>query len=149
MKKLNLPILLFFLTKSVFSQGTNKEIHFLADTISTTKENQVLKIEALNSFEYVFTFFCVCAPPYKNYVSFNSIIKKGERSPAIVFEKPNYPFISFKDLMDIIGRYHRNFNYSFDIYITEVLPSNRYVTKKVKYMGYSPPVQDREVLKDH
>ena len=147
MKKIFLVWLFLLLVNTVFSQDTNIKIYFLADTINTSKENQVLRIEPLNFFEYMFTFYCTCAPPYKNYVSFSYITKKGEKKANIVSKKPNYPYISFKKLMDIAGKYHRYFDDSYDLYITEALPNNKYRTNKVKFVGYSPPIDVSVTIK--
>lgn len=147
-KKLFLIAILSTIVFEVFSQSTNSKIYFLADTINTTKRNQVLHIEPINPFEYVFTFYCICATPYKNYVSFSCITKKGEKRSKIVSKKPNYPYLSFKELMDIVNKYNINFNNSYDLHITEVLPNNKYRTNKVHFVPYSPPTQDGVILKE-
>jgi len=148
MKKIFLFSLLVLSLSRVYSQETKKKLYFLADTINTPKKTQVLSIAALNVFEYMFTFYCTCAPPYKNYVSFTSVIKKGEKKVDVLSEKPDYPYLSFKELMDIAGKYHRYFDSSYDLYITEVLPKNKYKTYKVKFVAYSAPRTNSVILKD-
>lgn len=148
MKKVFLLVLFLVSFNKGFSQSTNEKIYFLADTINTSKENQLLRIESINFFENLFTFYCRCAPPYKNYVSFSCITKKGEKKPEIVSHKPDFHFISFKELMDIANKYNRYFDDTYDLYIVEVLPGKKYRTSKVKYVAYSPPTVDSVIIKD-
>jgi len=148
MKKIFLLSLFLVSFNRGFSQDTNKKIYFLADTINTSKENQLLRIESINAFEDLFLFYCRCAPPYKNYVTFSCITKKGEKKREIVSLKPNFKFISFKELMDIANQYNRYFDETYDLYIVEVLPGKRYQTSKVKYVPYSPPIIDSKSIKN-
>ena len=148
MKKTIVLILFLLITNNAFSQEGNKKIYFLADTINTPKKIQVLSITALNVFEYMFTFYCTCAPPYKNYVSFTSIIKKGEKKVDVLSEKPDYPYLSFKELMDLAAKYHRYFDNTYDLFITEALPKNKYKTYKVKFVAYSAPRTNSVILRD-
>lgn len=75
MKKIVLISLLFISVKA-FSQK-NKIVCFMADTLSISKENRVLKHGYFdNAFEHFFVFFCKCIPPYKTYVTFSYVIKK-------------------------------------------------------------------------
>lgn len=132
----------------VFSQETNKKLYFLADTIHLSKENQILKHGYVdNAFEYFFVFFCKCAYPYKSYVTFSYVNKKGEKKAEIVSEKPKYKYSNFKELMDIISEHHRFFNDVYDLYITEVLPGNKFRTNKVKFIPYTPPIDDSVIIK--
>ncbi|MFI5451113.1 hypothetical protein ACHMWN_03060 [Pedobacter sp. UC225_61] len=146
MKKIFLSCLFIFLVHHAFSQGNGK-IYFLADTINTSKNNQVLRIETISFFEYSFIFYCKCAYPYKSYVSFSYLITKKEPKAEIVSKKPNYPYISFKELMDIAAKTHRYFDTTYELYITEVLPGNKYRTNKVSFVPYIEPTIDFEILK--
>jgi len=148
MKKIFLISLFLFIYSSIFAQETSKKIYFLADTINTTKKNQLLNIETVSFFEHIFTFFCKCAPPYKSYVTFSYINKKGAPIAEVVSKKPDYPYVSFKELMDLSGKWHSYFDNKYDLYITEVLPGNKFRTNKVKFMPYSPPIDDGVTLKD-
>jgi len=148
MKKLSLIILFVCFYINVFSQGTNKKIYFLADTISVSKENRVLKHGYVdNVFEYFFVFFCKCAYPYKNYVTFSYVNKKGEKKAEIVLEKPKHRYSSVKELMDMVNEHHKFFDDVYDLYIVEALPGNKYRTNKVNFVGYSPPIDDSVILK--
>lgn len=140
MKNLFFIMVLLALAINVHSQSTNTRIYFLADTINVSKENQVLKHGYINFFEYFFTFFCKCAYPYKNEITFSYINKKGEKKAEIVSEKPELKYISYRELMNIVNEYHKIFNDSYDLYITEVMPGNRYRTNKVLFLPYRPPV---------
>ncbi|MFA6275530.1 MAG: hypothetical protein WC622_02205 [Pedobacter sp.] len=146
MKKIFLSCLFILLIHHAFSQGNGK-IYFLADTLNTSKNNQVLRIEKISFFEYSFIFYCKCAYPYKSYVSFSYLITKKEPKAEIVSKKPNYPYISFKELMDIAARTHRYFDTTYELYITEVLPNKRYRTNKVKFNSYPEPINDGVIIK--
>ena len=146
-KKLFLMAILSSIIFGAFSQNTNRKIYFLADTVTITKPNQLLKIETISFFEHHFTFFCKCTPPYKSYTVFSYINNKGDTKAEIVSKKPDHPYISFKELMDISAEYHRSLNNYYDLYITEVLPGNKYRTNKVKFEPYRPPIDDSVILK--
>ena len=147
-KKLFLVTILSTIVFEVFSQNTNREIYFLADTINIAQPNRLLKIETISFFEHHFTFFCKCTPPYKNYTVFSYIDKKGSKKAEIVSKKPAHPYISFKDLMDLSAKHHRHFDDSYDLYITEVLPGHKYRTNKVQFVPYRNPTDDSVVVKE-
>lgn len=142
MKKIFLIGLFSVLANNVFSQKTGNKIYFLADTINISKENRFLKIETISFFEHHFIFYCKCTPPYKNYVRFVYINKKGVKLSEIVSIKPNYSYVSFKELMDIVALNHIYFDDNYELYITEALPGNKYRTNKVSFVGYSQPIID-------
>ena len=146
MKKIFLSCLFILFINNAFSQG-NRKIYFLADTLNTPKTIQVLRIETISFFEYSFIFYCKCAYPYKSYVSFSYLITKKEPKAEIVSKKPNYPYISFKELMDIAAKNHRYFDTTYELYITEVLPGNKYRTNKVKFNIYPEPINDGVIIK--
>ena len=129
-------------------ESSNRKIYFLADTIYVSKENQLLKHGYDdNVFEYFFIFFCKCAYPYKNNVVFSYINKYGEKKAEIVSEKPKFKYSSFRELMDMVYEHHRFFNDVYDLYITEVLPGNKYRTNKVRFLPYNPPTNDSVIIK--
>ncbi|MBB6238206.1 hypothetical protein HDC90_002838 [Pedobacter sp. AK013] len=140
-KKLFLIAILSTIIFEAFSQSTNRKIYFLADTINISPPNRFLKIETISFFEHHFTFFCKCMPPYKSYTTFSYIDKKGDKKAEIVSKKPDYPYISFKELMDISSEQN-----SYDLYITEVLPGNKYRTNKVHFVPYRTPIDDGVVV---
>ncbi|MEH3112986.1 hypothetical protein [Pedobacter terrae] len=147
-KKLFLIASLLVITFEAFSQNTNREIYFLADTINVSLPNRILKIETVSFFEHHFTFFCKCTPPYKSYATFSYINKKGDKKAEIVSKKPAHPYISFKELMDITAEHHRSLDNYCDLYITEVLPGNKYRTNKVKFVPYILPMDDGVNIKE-
>jgi len=120
----------------------------LADTISTSKENKLLQIKWVDIFEQYFIFYCKCAPPYKSYVTFSYINKKGDKKAEIVFTKPDYNYISFKELMDMSTEWYNFFDNKYDLYITEALPGNKYRTNKVHFVPYRVLTQDGVILKE-
>ena len=138
-------IILPWLYLGVSAQSNNRKVYFLADTINVSKENRFMRIGyGDNAFEYFFIFFCKCAYPYKTDASFSYIIKKGEKKAEIVTEKPNYKYCSFRELMDMVHEHHNYFNDVYDLYITEVLPGNRYRTNVVRFNSYvDPTIQHR------
>lgn len=74
--------------------------------------------------------------------------KKGDKKAEIVSKKPAHPYISFKELMDITAEHHRSLDNYCDLYITEVLPGNKYRTNKVKFVSYIPPMDDGVNIKE-
>lgn len=147
--KLFLIIILTIITFNAFAQNTNRKIYFLADTINISSANRMLKIETISFFEHHFTFFCKCTPPYTNYTSFSYIDKKENKKAEIVSRKPDYPYISIKELMDISAKYNRYFDNSYDLFITEVLPGNKYRTNKVKILPNKIPIEDNVIIKQN
>lgn len=147
-KKLFLITILSTIIFEVFSQSTNRKIYFLADTINISQPNRLLKIETISFFEHHFTFFCKCTFPYKSYTTFSYIDKKGDKKAEIVSKKPGHPYISFKELMDISAEHNRYIDNSYDLYITEVLPGNKYRTNKVQFVPYRTPIDDRVIIKE-
>lgn len=147
-KKLFLIAILSTIIFEAFSQSTNRKIYFLADTINISMPNRLLKIETISFFEHHFTFFCKCTPPYKSYTIFSYIDRKGDKKAEIVSKKPDYPYISFKELMDISAEYNRSLGNYYDLYITEVLPGNKYRTNKVHFVPYRTPIDDSVVVKE-
>lgn len=142
-KILLILIILGCLHLGASAQSDNRRIYFLADTIHVSKENQLLKHGyGDNPFEYFFTFFCKCAYPYKTNVAFSYINKKGEKKAEIVSERPKFKYSSFKELMEMVNEHHKFFNDVYDLYITEVLPGNKYRTNKVRFLPYTEPTND-------
>ncbi|WP_443939862.1 hypothetical protein [Pedobacter sp. MW01-1-1] len=80
-------------------------------------------------------------------MTFSYINKKGDKKVEVVTEKPTYPYVSFKELMDISTESNIYFNNTYDLYITEVLPGNKYRTNKVSLLPYQQPIQDGVILK--
>lgn len=148
MKRISLIIIILgCLNIKASAQSSNRQVYFLADTINVSKENQVLDLGyGDNRFEYFFTFFCKCAYPYKTDVSFSYVNKRGEKRADIVSEKPNVKYSSFRELMDMVHEHHRFFNDVYDLYITEVLPGNKYRTNKVRFLPYNPPTDDSVII---
>jgi hypothetical protein len=142
MKKLILIIFLLFSLNYAFAQDTRPKLYFLADTINVAKNHRVLHIETVSSFEYSFIFYCKCAAPYKSYVSFFYLNDKKKPRSTVVSQKPDYPYISFKELMDLVNKHHRFFNENYDLFITELLPDRKYKTTKVNFIPYQEPIQD-------
>lgn len=147
MKKIFLLCFSFILFQNAYPQN-NPKIYFLADTISMSKEYKFMKMEWDSPFQQFFVFFCKCAPPYKSYVTFSYINKKGDKKAEIVSTKPSYDYISLKALMDMSTEWYNYFDNKYDLYITEVLPGNKYRTNKVKFVPYQEPTQDRVILKE-
>ncbi len=147
MKKILLFSLLIISFYKASSQ--NRKIYFLADTINIAKQNRFLKIETASFFEHHFTFFCRCTPPYKDFTSFYYYIKKGDKIAETVSKKPDYDYLSFKEFMDILAETRGYLSGIYELYITEVLPGNKYRTNKVSQVPYSPPTYDSVSVKEN
>jgi len=50
--------------------------------------------------------------------------------------------------MDISAEHNRYLDNSFDLYITEALPGNKYRTNKVQLVPYRSPTDDSVVVKE-
>jgi hypothetical protein len=142
MKKITLLGIFLFSLNYALAQDSRPKLYFLADTINVAKNDRVLQIETVSSFEYSFIFYCKCAAPYKSYVSFFYLNDKKKPKSTVVSQKPDYPYISFKELMDLVNKHHRFFNENYDLFITEVLPDSNYKTTKVNFIPYQEPIQD-------
>jgi hypothetical protein len=152
MKKLKtitkLTSALIFLSVGVFSQQ-KKEIYFLADTINVSPQNRILEIgKEGNGFYYM--FFCQCLPPYDNGYkpSFGFLRKNEDRISEVASTKPNFSYLSWKALSQLIAKEKYDFDKKYDFHITELLPGNKYQTNKVKMTIYKEPIVDRITIKD-
>ena len=144
-------LLFLFLCANGYGQGkgtTNTEIHFLVDTIGMQKENKFISIGLISPVEYGFTFYCKCIPPYDDYLYFAYRVGKNTTKAPIVDKKPGYKYISWKELLEIVGKYRKSFDTGYDLYITEVLPGNRYRTNKVKMVLIRDPTISVGSIKD-
>lgn len=148
MKKISLVNLLLTLSLNVFSQAEIKKIYFLADTISISKKNKVLEIKWTTPFHYSFVFKSKYKAPHYNYLEFSCLIDKKNPRAKAENKRPDYPFISLKELFDIAGGNLKYFNEDYDLYITEALPDNKYRTYKVQLMPQYAPTNDGVTLKD-
>ena len=130
------------------AQEPKKEIYYLADTINVAKNDRVLEIEGLkiNPFEYTFVFFCRCVRPNYVYPLFSYLVNQKNPQPPIVLGKPNHPYMSYKTLMELIVKHQRGFDYHYQLYITEVLPGNKYRTNKVIFSPQPEPAVNVEKL---
>lgn len=128
-------LLLLFLCAKGYGQGkttTNTELHFLVDTASRPSGKKLIKIWKSTPFAYSFTFNCNCMKPLGSFSFFYSTEKKYPTAP-IVDKKPDHKYITWDELRDIVIKSHNWFDGSYDLYITEVLPGNKYRTNKVTY----------------
>ncbi|QPH41285.1 hypothetical protein [Pedobacter endophyticus] len=148
MKTFFLIFFFFLFVSNSYAQEARKKIFFLADTTNISKANMYMEIKWVDVFEQSFIFFCKCAPPYRSYVTFSYINKKGNKKAEIVSRKPNYPYISFKELMDMSAEWYNFFDNKYDLYITETLPGNKYRTNKVRFVPPSLPTQDHAILNE-
>lgn len=149
MKKICLIIILLTLYFHGFSQEKKKDLYFFADTINVTRENRMLGHGYVdNAFEYFFTFYCKCLPPYRGYTIFSYINKKGEKKAEIVSRKPKFDYLSFKELMDIVSLDYQSFNSKYNLYITELLPKNKYRTNRVVFIPPHITIDDSVIIKD-
>ena len=141
MKKLILITFLLFSLNYTVAQDSKPKLYYLADTINVAKNDRALEIQGLkiNRFEYTFVFFCKCVWPNYDAVEFSYLVNKKNPQPKVVLGKPSYPYISYKSLMDLVAKHQRYFNYHYQLYITEVLPGNKYRTSKTNFSPQSEP----------
>lgn len=126
---------------NINAQDTKKEVYYLADTINVAKNDRVLEIQGLkiNRFEYTFVFFCKCVWPNYNAVEFSYLVNTKNPQPKEVLTRPSYPYISYKTLMELVAKHQRYFDNHYQLYITEVLPGNKYRTSKANFSAQSEP----------
>jgi hypothetical protein len=141
MKKLILITFLLFSLNYTVAQDSKPKLYYLADTINVAKNDRVLEIQGLkiNRFEYTFVFFCKCVWPNYDAVEFSYLVNKKNPQPKVVLGKPSYPYISYKTLMDLVAKHQRYFDKHYQLYITEVLPGNKYRTSKASFSPQSEP----------
>ena len=141
MKKIILFSLFVFAFSSTKAQEPTKDIYYLADTINVAKNDRVLEIQGIkiNRFEYTFVFFCKCVWPNYDAVEFSYLVNKKNPQPKEVLGKPSYPYISYKSLMEFVAKHQRGFDNHYQLYLTEVLPGNKYRTSKVNFSPQSEP----------
>jgi hypothetical protein len=145
MKKLILITFLLFSLNYTVAQDSKPKLYYLADTINVTKNNRVLDIKIINDIEYSFIFYCKGMKYNNEYVSFHYMNFKKNKA-EIVAQKPDFPYMSYKVLMDMANEHHRFFSKYYDLYITEVLPGNRYRTNRVEYKPPTPATIDYIIL---
>lgn len=80
--------------------------------------------------QFSFTFFCKCIPPYEDYVEFNYLNNKKSRETT--HAKPPVKYISWQKLHDLLVKHGAKFDKYIELYITEVLPDNKYRTNKAE-----------------
>lgn len=149
MKKIVLFSLSLVLINTAFSQEDKKNIYFLADTINISKENRALDIMWTTPFHYSFVFNTPYKAPYYNFLEFSCLVDKKNPSAKIKAKKPNYAYLTIKELLDIVREHLQSFDENYNFYITELLPDNKYQTRKVKLMPQSSPTNDRSILKEN
>ncbi|MDQ7947947.1 MAG: hypothetical protein REI78_08365 [Pedobacter sp.] len=125
--KMLLSTLMLLMTTLAYSQ--KKRIDFLVDTVNIPKASRINSISGKG--EIIYTFFCRCLETKQDmrFTYLNS--KKG----SISLMRPKFHFFAWKDLLDLIDNDVIKFDQNYELYITEVLPQNRYITNKV-YFDY-------------
>ena len=67
------------------------------------------------------------------------LVDKNKKKPTVVLSRPSYPYISYKTLMELVAKHQRYFDNHYQLYITEVLPGNKYRTSKANFSAQSEP----------
>lgn len=143
-KKMSITIFIMMISMAVMAQQTKKEIHFLADTVNVDKKNRIVEIGKEGKIPY-YAFYCKCISPYDSIVSFTYYKKDDSLNIKDVI--PDYNFTTWKDFSDIISKEGNHLSKVYLIYITEVLPGNKYKTNKVDLVVRRPPTVDYQIIK--
>ena len=143
-KKMSIIIFIMIINMAVMAQQKRKEIHFLADTLNVDVKNRIVEIGKEGEIPY-YAFYCKCISPYDAVVSFT--YSKRDSSVNIKDIIPDYNFMTWKDFSDIISKEGNHLNKVYSIYITEVLPGNKYKTNKVDLVLRKPPIVDYQIIK--
>ncbi|TKC12300.1 hypothetical protein FA048_01380 [Pedobacter polaris] len=122
-----------FLANTGYSQETKKKVYFLVDTINISKNNRIAEIKD-GYYEIMYIFYCRCLPPTYKDLIFSFIVSKEKR--VVVDKTPPFNYMSWKELLEITSNPYL-FKKNYELYITEVLPKNKYRTNKVDLGGYS------------
>ncbi len=128
------------LNNITFAQTEDNNLYFLADTVNIPKEQRIVSInKAVPStlYENEYEFFCKCISPYQKNLVFFYINTDKHGKENILKKKPNYRFISWKELMMLVEKYQNNFDNKYNLHIVETLPGNRYKTNVVKLQKYT------------
>ncbi len=132
------------LSKAVDAQEKRTVIHFLVDTITVNRNNRIVEIGKEGPGSY-YAFYCKCIEPYNSYVSFAYLTKESKTDTLAI--KPDYNFLSWKDLSDILKKEGNDLSKKYFVLITELLPNNKYITHKVWLVTRRPPIIDQELIR--
>lgn len=132
------------ISSRIKAQEPNNKIYFLVDTLNMNRYNKFISIDRYSPFEPSYTFYCNCIPSLNYFTRFSYFSSKQKPSAPVVAERPNHNFIKWKDLYALLQKHGPHFDDAYELYITEVLPKNKYQTNKVKLIIYPQPVENKE-----
>lgn len=140
MKNIIIAVLGFFSLLSIrgFSQE-KKEIHYLADTLTTSKGNRILEIGQEGKLRY-YMFYCPCVPPYGQGYNLSFRVYKSNGAPEKKI--PEFAFMSWGELSALATSNNAVFNKKFRFFMTELLPDKTYLTSEVLLVHYREAVRD-------
>jgi hypothetical protein len=127
---------LFIATFSVaLSSAQSKEkIYILVDTIHMQPESKLLEIGQEGSF-ICYQFYCTCVSPYDRNLTFAYDLSKAANKTLKI--KPTFKFTSWREFQELFSKMGYDLEIKYDIYISELLPRQRYRTNKVFMVKFS------------
>ena len=110
-----------------------RKIYFLADTLNTAVENRYFEISTQSKVVSGYSFYCKCAPPYFSYPTF--MYRNDRIKPKFFDEKPDVPYISWKQLSDLLATHGNAFPTFYRLIVVEKLPAGNYkMIDELKYV---------------
>lgn len=104
----------------------------MADTIAISKDQRVLEISnGPVPFVGAYEFYMKPYPGNDMNLMFIYEEPKPELRAKVVTTKPDYPYRSWKSLFNLLTDTKTPFDDNYQLFITERLPGNKYVTHKV------------------
>lgn len=127
MKNIVITLLILISGSKLFAQAP-KPIYFLVDTVTISKENRIVEAGIESTVRY-YSFFCRCIRTGDRNIAFTYLERDRNNVLAV---KPTVPYISWKDLSQILWLEGTNFDEKYALHIIETLPGEKYLRNKVK-----------------
>ena len=143
-KIIALLVIVLFINSKSHAQTKKSDLFILADTINVVPENKFLEMGSEGPMHY-FTYLCKCISPFDRYTTFTYNINKTKVVKSK--HKPNFNFVSWKELAEILYNEGKGIPDKYNIFITEVLPDKSYRTDNVRLVLVPPPIIDFSIVK--
>ena len=143
-KLIVVSFLFLLINGNTIAQVKKNDLFILADTINVVPENKFLEMGSEGPMHY-FTYLCKCIPPFDRYTTFTYNINKTKVVKSQ--HKPNFNFVSWKELAEILYKEGKGIPDKYNIFITEVLPDKSYRTDNVRLVLFPPPIMDFSIVK--
>jgi len=125
-----LACFLVLLSSRTYSQSSQKDVYYLADTLDLDPLNKILSIEREGNFD-VYVFLCRCLKCKEHsYQAFIYDLKKAKTDRFL--QLPSHKYLSWKELENMLYEKQTNFDGFYSLHIVERLPDGTYKRNKVR-----------------